>query len=443
MEQIDEKSKSQTVVAVRPVYPRMLSGDRTPRRFRDDEDETGSQTSSAISLEEGQVERTKPEWYRRNGPRSWGSDLRWWCGMRSRDCEESESERRTRRRRCCWRVGFVVVALTIFGVLAGVVYISFVTTLIRRLAPPPGHSGLQHIVETWKEPDSIGAFEFDWRDDFSRDIVPKACHSHNDYWRRVPLYEALAAGCVSIEADVWLTEDQELLVSHSWESTTKERTLRSLYLDPLTNIFENRNVSAASTADKQIGLFDSDPNTSTILLIDFKTDGHELWPAVLSQLQSLRDKNWLTYYDGEKMNQGPLTIVGTGNTPFDLVQQNSTNRFIFFDAPLLSASDAKYNSTNSYYASTNLKAAIGRIWMNKLSTKQVDTINSQVEVAEEKGLKSRYWDTPAWPIGLRNSVWGTLMEAGVGMLNVDDLISATRWNWGWCVVAGIALCGNS
>jgi hypothetical protein len=35
------------------------------------------------------------------------------------------------------------------------------------------------------------------------------------------------------------------------------------------------------------------------------------------------------------------------------------------------------------------------------------------------------------------------MRAGVGMLNVDDLVSATRWNWGWCVVAGIALCGNS
>ncbi|KAJ4377800.1 Altered inheritance of mitochondria protein 6 [Neocucurbitaria cava] len=394
MEQKDEnsKSKSQIVVAVRPVYPRMLSGDGRPRKFRDDEDETSSQASSAISLEEGNINRRKPK-----------------C-----------------------------------------VYISFVTTLIRRLAPPPGHSGLQHIVETWKEPDSNGAFKFDWRDDISRDIVPKNCHSHNDYWRRVPLYEALAAGCVSIEADVWLTEDKELLVSHSWQSTTKERTLRSLYLDPLTNIFENRNVSAASTDDKQTGMFDSDPNTSTILLIDFKTDGHELWPVVLSQLQPFRDKNWLTYYDGEKLIQGPLTIVGTGNTPFDLVQQNSTDRFIFFDAPLLSLSSSsdgdKYNTTNSYYASTNMKAAIGRIWphtTHKLSSKQVDTIQSQIKAAEDKGLKSRYWDTPPWPIALRDNVWSTLMDAGVGMLNVDDLVSASRWNWGWCVVAGIALCGNS
>lgn len=336
-----------------------------------------------------------------------------------------------------------MVILTVFGAIAGVVYISFVVTLIRRLAPPPGHSGLQHIVETWKEPDANGAFKFDWRDDFSRDIIPKNCHSHNDYWRAVPLYAALAAGCVSIEADLWLTEDEELLVSHSWNSAKPERTLRSLYLDPLTNIFENRNVSVASTEDKETGLFDSDPNASTILLIDFKKDGHEIWPVLLSQLQPLRDRNWLTYYDGEKLVQGPLTIVGTGKTPFDLVQQNSTDRFIFFDAPLLSISDAQYNTTNSYYASTNLKAAIGWVWLNRLSKGQVGKLDQQIKAAEEKGLKSRYWDTPAWPIKLRNNIWAQLMDLGAGMLNVDDLVSATRWNWNWCTVGGITLCGNS
>jgi hypothetical protein len=34
--------------------------------------------------------------------------------------------------------------------------------------------------------------------------VPVGCHSHNDYWRRVPLYSALQAGCIGVEADVWL-----------------------------------------------------------------------------------------------------------------------------------------------------------------------------------------------------------------------------------------------
>jgi hypothetical protein len=298
-------------------------------------------------------------------------------------------------------------------------------------------------VEKWTEPDTNGAFKYEWRDDFSRDIVPKNCHSHNDYWRRVPLYAALAVGCTSIEADVWLTQDNELRVGHSWGSTTAIRTLRTLYLDPLANIFEHRNISTASMSNKEVGLFDADPNTSTTLLIDFKSDGHKIWPVLQAQLQAFRDKDWLTYYDGRTLHQGPLTIVGTGSTPFELVQQNSTNRFIFYDAPLQSVSEAQYNSTNSYFASSNMKAAIGILWLGRFSAKQERTLKQQIQAAEDKGLKSRYWSTPAWPISVRDNVWAKLMELGVGMLNVDDLASATRWNWGFCVVAGIALCGNS
>lgn len=323
------------------------------------------------------------------------------------------------------------------------IYVSFLGALLSRLAPSKSHSGLDRIVEQWKEPDARGAYLYEWKDDFSRDIVPKNCHSHNDYWRRVPLYAAFAAGCTGIEADVWLTEDNDLLVGHSWSSTRTSRTLRTLYLDPLANIFEHRNVSTASASAKETGFFDADLNASVTLLIDFKSNGHDIWPVLLEQLQTFRDRNWLTYYDGKTLNQGPLTIVGTGSTPFELVQQNSTNRFIFYDAPLRSISEPQYNSTNSYYASAKLKAVIGMVWLGKFSSKQENTLKQQIQAAEDKGLKSRYYGTPAWPISARDNVWARLMDFNVGMLNVDDLVSATKWNWGFCVVAGIALCGNS
>jgi hypothetical protein len=322
------------------------------------------------------------------------------------------------------------------------IYVSFVGKLISRLKPAPSQNRIDKIVEQWQEPSENGAFKYEWKDDFSRDIVLKNCHSHNDYWRRVPLYQALAAGCPSVEADVWLADNNELLVSHSWGSTKKVRTLKSLYLDPITNIFEQRNVSTASTSNKETGMFDADPNYTTILLIDFKSDGHKIWPVLQAQLKTLREKNWLTYYDGEALHQGPLTIVGTGNTPFELVQQNSTDRYIFYDAPLRTISQPQYNSTNSYYASTSFGAAIGRLWLGHITSKQETTMKQQIQAAEEKGLKSRYWDTPAWPVGMRAHVWGKLMELNVGMLNVDDLTSATRWNWGFCVVAGFQLCGE-
>ncbi|KAF2133386.1 hypothetical protein P153DRAFT_363585 [Dothidotthia symphoricarpi CBS 119687] len=323
------------------------------------------------------------------------------------------------------------------------VYTSLVAALLHNLTPPPNHSGLEHIVQNWRAPDANGAYKFAWRDDFSRDIVPKNCHSHNDYSRSVPLYSALAAGCMSVEADVWLASDGELLVGHSWKTTTLTRTLRTLYLDPLAAIFEKRNVSQASIQEREVGVFDEDADVSVVLLIDFKSDGHAVWSALLAQLQPLRDRGWLTYYDGEMMHRGPLTVVGTGSTPFELVQRNSTNRFVFFDAPLLSISDTSYNSTNSYYASVSLKDAVGKLWLNRLSTKQEQTLERQIKTTEEKGLKSRYWETPGWPISVRDMLWFKFTELGVGVLNVDDLVSATRWNWDWCVVAGLTLCGRS
>jgi hypothetical protein len=271
-------------------------------------------------------------------------------------------------------------------------YICLVTALIHELAPPPNNSGLQHIVENWTAPDTHGAHEVAWRDDFSRDIVPKKCHSHNDYSRSVPLYSALAAGCTSVEADVWLAENGELLVSHSWKTTTRSRTLKTLYLDPLAWIFTKRNISQASVHTREVGVFEADLEVSVVLLIDFKNDGYAIWPALLAQLQPFRERNWLTYYDGKNMYHRPLTIVGTGNATLELIQSSLPNRFVFFDAPLLSVSpgNTTLNPTNSYYASASLKAAIGKLWFNRLSAEQEKTLKTQIDVVQQTGLQSRY-----------------------------------------------------
>ena len=104
---------------------------------------------------------------------------------------------------------------------------------------------------------------------------------HSDYWRTVPLYEAPAADCVSIEADVWL-EDNDPPVGHVKKVIKSTRTLRTLYIDPLINTLSNRNVSSVFETSKKAGVFETDPNAAIILMLDFKTDGHDLWPVVLS-----------------------------------------------------------------------------------------------------------------------------------------------------------------
>ena len=281
--------------------------------------------------------------------------------------------------------------------------------------------------------------------DFSRDITPIPCHSHNDYWRHVPLYDALAAGCVSVEADVWLSGD-DLLVGHSQKSLTQERTLESLYVDPLTSILTQQNapsqltpmnVTSPSTAHLN-GVFDVDPETPLILVIDMKTDGAATFPAVLKHLEPLRSRGWLTHFNGTSVVPGLITVVGTGNTPFDLLVANTTYRDIFFDAPLeeLWGDDEslldgeKYTAENSYYASVSFQEEIGNLWHGLLTPQQVLKISGQVEGADSRGLKARYWDTPAWPVGRRDHVWDVLMREGVGSLNVDDLEAAKERNWG-------------
>ena len=321
---------------------------------------------------------------------------------------------------------------------------------------PPNH--IQEKIASWGLSDYPTQFIAKLPADFSRDIVPIPCHSHNDYWRDVPLYDAVAAGCTSVEADVWLSGD-ELFVGHTQKSLTKERTLESLYIDPLVSILTNQNspshvttnrTSSTSTSPNtnttQVnGVFDTDPSTPLILLIDLKTDGASTFPAVLSHLEPLRSRGYLTHFNGTAVVPGLITVVGTGNTPFDLLTANTTYRDIFYDAPLQDfwgdeptpiqdydrvLASEKYNVENSYYASVSFQVEIGKLWHGMLSPQQVLKIRGQIKGAESRGLKARYWDTPSWPVGQRDHVWDVLTREGVGSLNVDDLEAARNRNWG-------------
>src|SRR4051794_37993520 len=60
----------------------------------------------------------------------------------------------------------------------------------------------------------------------------KNAHAHNDYAHARPLFDALDQGFCSVEADVFLV-DGKLLVGHTLFELKPDRTLESLYLDPL------------------------------------------------------------------------------------------------------------------------------------------------------------------------------------------------------------------
>lgn len=114
----------------------------------------------------------------------------------------------------------------------------------------------------------------------------------------------------------------------------------------------------------------------------------------------------------------------------------------FFDAPLLEVVDEQYSMINTYYASVHVKNAGGRLRFGGRSAGQEDKLEQHNRAAEKRGPRSGYSGEPRWPISLRNTAWRKLMELGIRMLDVDDLVSARRWSWDWCVVARLVLCGN-
>ena len=304
----------------------------------------------------------------------------------------------------------------------------------------------------WGKPGNPGEGLADYPTDATRDVLPIPCHSHNDYWRRIPLFEALSWGCIGTEADVWqMKGEEELLVGHSKSSLTKKRTFTSLYIDPLVKLLDSMNPTTDYADVSGHGVFDEDPDQTLVLLVDFKTNGEKLFPLVQQQLEPLRSRNHLSYWDGDTFHSRAITVVGTGNCPFDLVVQNTTYRDIFFDAPIADFYNAStsstflqrrgqgssgtgafdadsFNSSNSYYASTSFDASIGLPY-GELSARQLDLLRGQIKGAHDRGLKARYWETPGWPTSLRNHVWDVLWREGADMLNVDDLEAAAKFDW--------------
>ncbi|KAI4290471.1 MAG: hypothetical protein L6R35_000254 [Caloplaca aegaea] len=388
------------------------------------------------------------------------------------------------QRRRCMRLG--LGTLIFLGIIQ---LLSVLSGLLIVFVP----DGIHNIINKWGQLGHAGQGLSSWPTDFSRAILPIPCHSHNDYWRRVPLYSAIEAGCISVEADIWLFDGQ-LYIGHSLASLTPNRTLASLYVDPLVKILENQNPTTRFHPDGNAshnGVFDTEPEQPLTLLIDFKTSGPSLFPYVVSALEPLRSRGYLSHYNGSQMINRPIIVVGTGNAPFDLVDSTVSNPYqdIFFDAPLgamwegladeepptipksgppvygadieasmpelatpkgeqRSANDdlgqgksgapdspEAYTTANSFYASVSFTQSIGHVLFGELSESQLALIRGQIRGAHRRGLKVRYWELPFWPIGLRNHVWDVLVQEGIDLLNVDDLKGATKGDWrkraGW------------
>lgn len=283
------------------------------------------------------------------------------------------------------------------------------------------------------------------RQSFIHNALPVPVHSHNDYWQRIPLFEALGSGCISVEADVHL-RGSDLLVGHTASHIHSASTLRSMYLKPLQRMLEAQNANC--TGGHWKGLFNRAPQQTFVLLVDLKSSGSETFAELHTQLQPLRDLDYLTYWNGTERVQRPLTVVASGTAPFQsVIALDPTHRDIFWDAKLerlVSIYDNfetepvtfGYNRSNSYFASTEFKNAIlhDRHWNVSLpvTPQMKDIMASQIEQAKARGLMARCWGTPAHPPNLREIAWRVLLEKQIDILSMDDMgiVRARANGWG-------------
>lgn len=230
-------------------------------------------------------------------------------------------------------------------------------------------------------------------------------HAHNDYHHPRPLLDALDHGFCSVEADIFLV-DGRLLVGHTTLELKPQRTLQVLYLDPL-----RRRVQ-----DNGGRVYRDGPQFT--LMIDVKTDAGRTYAALAEVLSGYAEM--LTSIRNGVVEERAVTMIISGNRAEQAVA----------DAPLRHVGiDGRRVDLDTQRAS-HLVPLISDNWRSHfrwqgqgpMPDEERQKLRGIVEKAHAKNRRVRFWATPDDP-----AVWRELVDAGVDLLNADDLPGLERF----------------
>jgi len=231
----------------------------------------------------------------------------------------------------------------------------------------------------------------------AQDAPSVKLHSHNDYLRNVPFWEAFAVNAASIEVDVILQGDQ-LMVAHEVETIRPERTFTSLYLEPIQHA-------------KSLKLIE---DFNFILLVDFKTAAYATMQALLEDLKPFEH----LLYSANNPTGLRLVISGNRPKPSDYVNYPE---YLFFD-----------------YQSKTLDSSLPwqKIAMVSLSFRQFSDWNGKGSMVEEEKkdledfiLHVHSFDRPVrfWAAPDTKSAWKAFFDMGVDYINTDKPYEANSY----------------
>ena len=224
-------------------------------------------------------------------------------------------------------------------------------------------------------------------------------HAHNDYEHPRPLLDALAQGFCSVEADIFLVEGR-LLVAHETSQTKPERTLETLYLDPLQERVRQHGGR----------VYPGGPGFT--LLIDLKTDGEVTYAALKPVLE--RYASILTEFTPTDIRTNAVTVILSGNRPLAVLAAES-RRLAALDGRL---TDLQSNLAVSLMPLVSDNGSAQFAWRGNgpLPSDQAERLRALVQTAHAQGRRIRFWGLPDQP-----AAWQALWDAGVDLINTDRL----------------------
>jgi hypothetical protein len=236
--------------------------------------------------------------------------------------------------------------------------------------------------------------------------LPRA-HAHNDYEHPHPLTDALDQGFCNVEADVHVVLGH-LLVGHDPLELSPTRTLQSLYLDPLKKrISENGG-----------HVYKDGPGFT--LMIDVKSDAAATYAALEEALKPYQ--SLLTVFRNGKIERGAITIVISGNRDRATMAKEEV-RYAALDGGMNDlTADSPPPASLVQWASAPWDKQFKWKGDGPMSAEETAKLKMLVAKAHEQKRLIRFWAIPDNEAG-----WKTLVDAGVDLINTDDLAGLARF----------------
>lgn len=221
---------------------------------------------------------------------------------------------------------------------------------------------------------------------------PVILHSHNDYNRTAPFWEAYSQHCRSIEADVFLHEGQ-LLVGHEVEDLKPENSLLRMYVDPIVRTFHANGGKMWAGSDDRL-----------MLLVELKSATEPTLTEVIKLLEQFPDVFCAP---------GAVQVAITGNVPA---------KEHFQDYPVWVGFDGDIRETYTWAQMervalvSNSFRLFAKKWNGKgrMIDPELNAVTAAIEKVHSWGKPIRFWEAPEG-----TTAYFTFWKLGVDIINTD------------------------